>query len=470
MNSKRAISVSQIPGGPGIATFGESDAIEVRIDSGFGFRQEVPAEVNLVSFLTLYSKTPPPVLRIQTPMENLRVGGDGAPADEDTVTPWDVQGTAETGIDYDKLIKRFGSDQITAELIERIERVTKIPAHPFIKRGIFFSHRDLHGILKRHEEGKPFYLYTGRGPSSTALHMGHLVPFLFTKWMQDAFDVPLVIQLTDDEKFLWKNLSVEETMRLARENAKDIIACGFDVEKTFIFSDFNYVGQCPEFYQNIVSVSRCVTMNQARGIFGFADTDCIGKIQFPSVEAAPCFSTSFPQIFKKRKDIPCLIPCAIDQDPYFRMSRDVAPRLGFQKPALMHSTFFPALQGAQSKMSASDANSAIFLTDTANQIKKKINKYAFSGGRTTTEEHREFGGNCDIDISYQYLKFFLNDDDRLAEIKADYTSGKMLTGELKAVLIAELQKLVSEIQKKRTEVTDAVVDEFMRPRPLKFKY
>lgn len=54
--------------------------------------------------------------------------------------------------------------------------------------------------------------------------------------------MPLVIQLTDDEKFLWKNLTVNESKRLARENAKDIIACGFDIEKTFIFSDFNFVG------------------------------------------------------------------------------------------------------------------------------------------------------------------------------------------------------------------------------------
>ena len=51
-----------------------------------------------------------------------------------------------------------------------------------------------------------------------------------------------MIQLTDDEKFLWKNLTVEESKRLARENAKDIIACGFDIDRTFIFSDFNFVG------------------------------------------------------------------------------------------------------------------------------------------------------------------------------------------------------------------------------------
>lgn len=62
------------------------------------------------------------------------------------------------------------------------------------------------------------------------------------RYLQDAFKVPLVIQLTDDEKCMWKNLSIEESERLARENAKDIIACGFDITKTFIFSDFDYVG------------------------------------------------------------------------------------------------------------------------------------------------------------------------------------------------------------------------------------
>jgi tryptophanyl-tRNA synthetase len=100
----------------------------------------------------------------------------------------------------------------------------------------------LNRILDLYEAGEKFYLYTGRGPSSESLHLGHLIPFMFTKYLQDAFKVPLVIQLTDDEKFLWKNLTIAECKRLARENAKDIIACGFDVERTFIFTDLNYVG------------------------------------------------------------------------------------------------------------------------------------------------------------------------------------------------------------------------------------
>ena len=86
------------------------------------------------------------------------------------------------------------------------------------------------------------------------------------------------------------------------------------------------------------------------------------------------------------------------------------------------------------------------------------------------EEHREFGGNCDVDISYQYLRFFLPDDDKLNEIKENYTSGKLLTGELKAILIAELQTLVGGIQERKAKVTDEMIDEFMRPRKLKFNY
>jgi len=79
---------------------------------------------------------------------------------------------------------------------------------------------DVQLILDKHEKKEPWFLYTGRGPSSEAMHLGHLIPFIFTKWLQDTFDVPLVIQLTDDEKFFWKELDLDETHRLAVENAK----------------------------------------------------------------------------------------------------------------------------------------------------------------------------------------------------------------------------------------------------------
>ncbi|XP_025906202.1 tryptophan--tRNA ligase, cytoplasmic [Nothoprocta perdicaria] len=389
---------------------------------------------------------------------------------EDLVDPWTVQTSNAKGVDYDKLIVRFGSSKIDTDLINRIERAIGQKPHRFLRRGIFFSHRDMDQVLHAYENKKSFYLYTGRGPSSQAMHVGHLIPFIFTKWLQEVFDVPLVVQLTDDEKYLWKDLTTEKAHEYAIENAKDIIACGFDVNKTFIFSDLDYLGTSTGFYKNIVKVQKHVTFNQVKGIFGFTDSDCIGKISFPAIQAAPSFSSSFPQIFNGKENIQCLIPCAIDQDPYFRMTRDVAPRIGLLKPALMHSVFFPALQGAQTKMSASDPNSSIFLTDSPKQIKTKINKHAFSGGRDTIEEHRKYGGNCDVDVSFMYLTFFLEDDDRLEQLKQAYTSGELLTGELKKVLIETLQPLVAAHQERRKQVTDEMVKQFMTPRKLAFEF
>merc|ERR1712212_30409 len=390
--------------------------------------------------------------------------------EEDIVDPWNVQSASDKGVDYDKLVVRFGVAKIDEATIERFTRVTGHEPHHFIKRGIFFSHRDLHSILDRKEKGESFFLYTGRGPSSESMHVGHLVPFILCKWLQDVFDCPLVIQMTDDEKFLWKDLTDDEAHRMCLENVKDVIACGFDVEKTFIFSNMEYMGQNPAFYRTILKFQKCVTFNQVKGCFGFGDSDCIGKISFPAIQAAPSFSGSFPFIFNGRQDIGCLIPCAIDQDPYFRMTRDVAPRMGLPKPALILSVFFPALQGAQTKMSASDPTSCITLTDSAATIKKKINKYAFSGGGATTEEHIEKGGNCDVDISFQYVKFFLEDDKRLEEIRRTYTSGELLTGYLKQELIGILQPIVKDFQDRRSKVTEEVVKAFMTPRKLKFDF
>eukprot|EP00242_Pyramimonas_sp_CCMP2087_P012249 CAMPEP_0198214162 /NCGR_PEP_ID=MMETSP1445-20131203/38403_1 /TAXON_ID=36898 /ORGANISM="Pyramimonas sp., Strain CCMP2087" /LENGTH=436 /DNA_ID=CAMNT_0043889213 /DNA_START=1 /DNA_END=1308 /DNA_ORIENTATION=+ len=378
---------------------------------------------------------------------------------EQQVTPWDVNAGADGKIDYEKLIKKFGCQSITPELIERVERLTGMPAHPLLRRGVFFAHRDLKELLDAYEKDPNcFYLYTGRGPSSESLHMGHLIPFTFTKYLQDAFKVPLVIQLTDDEKSIWKGISIEESRRLAFENAKDIIAIGFNPKSTFIFNDFDYVGG--NFYKNMVAIGKCVTFNQARGIFGFTNEDCIAKIAFPPVQAAPSFPDCFPHMFGEGKKLRCLIPCAIDQDPYFRMTRDVAPRIGGHKPFLIESRFFPSLKGDSGKMSASDPNSAIYVTDTPKQIKSKVNKHAFSGGRDTVEEHREKGGDLNVDVSWKYLNFFLDDDEELKKIGEEYGSGRMLTGEIKKKLIDVVTAMVTRHQEIRAKITQADLDIF----------
>ncbi|CAL4896671.1 unnamed protein product [Urochloa decumbens] len=101
------------------------------------------------------------------------------------MTPYEVSAPAG-GIDYDKLINQFGCERIDAAIVDRIARLTARPPHRFLRRGIFFAHRDLNTILDLYEAGEKFYLYTGRGPSSEALHLGHLIPFMFTKMTRDV--------------------------------------------------------------------------------------------------------------------------------------------------------------------------------------------------------------------------------------------------------------------------------------------
>lgn len=119
-------------------------------------------------------------------------------------------------------------------------------------------------------------------------------------------------------------------------------------------------------------------------------------------------------------------------------------------------------------MSASDPDSTIYLSDTDNQIKKKINK-AFSGGQDTKELHEKLGGRTAVDVPFQYLSFFLDNDQRLEEIKQAYEEGKMQSGEMKATAIKELQAYVAAFRGRRKAVSEDSRAEFMRPRQLEFR-
>lgn len=117
-------------------------------------------------------------------------------------------------------------------------------------------------------------------------------------------------------------------------------------------------------------------------------------------------------------------------------------------------------------MSASDENTAIFMTDTPKQVQKKINKYAFSGGQVTAEDHRKFGGNPDVDVAFQYLSFFKDDDKFLEETYQSYKKGELLSGEMKKLCIDVLQGFVKTFQENRAKVDQATLDSFMKPHKL----
>jgi tryptophanyl-tRNA synthetase len=366
--------------------------------------------------------------------------------DEFKVTPWEVEGE----IDYNKLIEKFGTQIITPDILKKVKDLIG-EMHPMLKLQYFFSHRDFDWILSKYEKGDQFYLYTGRGPSGM-IHMGHLLPWIFTKYLQDKFNAKLLFQITDDEKFLYgQDRSLEQTQAYTYENILDIIAVGFDRRKTKIIVNTKHI---KHLYPIALEVAKRITLSTARAVFGFSNSTNIGMIGFPSIQAAPCF---LPSILEG-KPIPVLIPAAIDQDPYWRMTRDVAERLGYYKPAQIHSKFLPGL-GISGKMSSSKPETALFTTDDPEIVEKKVSS-AFTGGQATVALQRKLGGNpagCPV---FWYLRYFFDTERQSDERLLKCRSGNLLCGECKSDLARQSKSFIIEFKKRRENAKD-VIQEFM---------
>ena len=209
-------------------------------------------------------------------------------------------------------------------------------------------------------------------------------------------------------------------------------------------------------YKYAAQVAKKITYSTAKSAFGLKPENNIGWSFYPAMQAAHIL---FPQ-FYKGKHI-SVVPVAIDQDPFIRLTRDIASHkdFRFEKPAALHAMFLPSLHGG-SKMSSSEGG-MIFLSDTEKEVANKIKKYAFSGGQPTIEEHRRKGGNPDVDVSFQYLRYLFEDDDnKLIQIYEDYKAGRLLTGELKQILIEKINVFLKEHQKAR-EKAKRDIDKFV---------
>jgi len=133
--------------------------------------------------------------------------------------------------------------------------------------------------------------------------------------------------------------------------------------------------------------------------------------------------------------------------------------LGLLQPASTYHRFAVGMDG--DKMSSSKPNSTIFLTDDIKSIEKKI-KAAFSGGKSTVEEHRQYGGNPDIDVAYQYMMYFFENDDKiLKELNEDYRAGKILAGEMKQICFDKASEWIKNHQELK-EQNAHFVSEFLK--------
>jgi tryptophanyl-tRNA synthetase len=352
------------------------------------------------------------------------------------IDPW----SGEEVKDYGRLMRDFGI-QPMEPLLKKIPNPL-----PMMRRGIVFGHRDLDVILDAAKKKKPWAMMTGLMPTGR-FHIGHMLLAQQIIYYQDL-GAKIFLCVADIEAHNVRGASLEELRKNAiKEYLLNYIALGLKPGNLdFYFQS----GRTASYYTLAATISRKTTYNEMKDIYGDISP---GKTMAALIQVADILH---PQLEEFGGPKPVLVPIGADQDPHIRLTRDLASRMGgFVLPSATFHKFIPGLKGG--KMSSSDPYSYVALTDTPEQAKKKIFKYAFSGGANNVAEHRKKGGNTDVDVSYQYLRFlFEPDDKKLARIKEEYESGRMLTGELKTILVEKLQKFLARHARKREKAKNMV--------------
>jgi len=370
---------------------------------------------------------------------------------KETIDPWGKMDVK----DYDKLSREFG--------IEKFESFAKKLPEPHIsmRRGAVFGHRDFGRIAEAIAHKKPYVMMTGLMPSGK-FHLGHMMLAEQIIYYQN-YGAQIFLCVADIEAYNTRNGTLKELRKVAiEEYLLNYIALGLKPKNCdFYFqSDRSHDARKSEAYYRLIGMlPKRVTFNEMEAIYGELTP---GKIMSVFIQVADILH---PQLEEFGGPRPVLVPVGVDQDPHIRLTRDLADRFTrsndfhFVLPSSTYHEFMKGLKGG--KMSSSDPTSYIALTDTPAEAKTKIMKYAFSGGRGSVQEHREKGGVPEVDVAYNMLyTMFEPDDNKMKHIHDDYKSGKMLTGELKQILIDKLQKFLEEHAEKREKARDKI-HEFM---------
>ncbi len=333
--------------------------------------------------------------------------------------------------DNRKLVEKFGAYPIS--------KLKDTPDFYTFNKGLIYSHRDFEGFFSALKKGEKCAIVSGFNASGT-IHLGHKPVFDTNLFFQREYGTPVFIPISDDESYVTgKVKSQKEALANSLELAKELIAYGFDPRKTYFIIDQIYTN----IYNLAIKLSRKINISEIKATYGYKNEENVGLHFYPAVQAAHIL---FPQEKYGIKNV--LVPIGPDEDAHIRISRDVARKEGYNLPSILHIFFLPGTDGE--KMSKS-RNNAIFLKDSPEEIRKKVNR-AFSGGRDTEAEQRRFGGVPEKDISLFYLtKLFLNEAES-RKLVSDYKSGKILSKDVKGMLYSHLIKFTHDFQEKLKKV------------------
>jgi tyrosyl-tRNA synthetase len=242
-------------------------------------------------------------------------------------------------------------------------------------------------------------------------------------------------------------------------------ASGMDLENvTFIWTS-EFIKTHPEYWETVLRLSMNATVQRVLRcgqIMGREDSDSnpSAQILYPLMQAA--------DIHHLEADIAQL---GMDQRKVNALARDIFPKIGLKAPIAVHHHMLmgltkPAELGATGadaaiakKMSKSNPNSAIFMTDTEKQVQKKFNKAFCPEAEAVDNPVLEyfryiiFEKESKVEV-LRYEKESLSFE-KYQDLEEAYTSGNIHPADLKQAAARFINSYLEPVRKHFEENTEA---------------
>jgi tryptophanyl-tRNA synthetase len=317
----------------------------------------------------------------------------------------------------------------------------------------------------------------------------HIVQFQLAKELQESFNCFVVIHVLDTKACLRDpDVSWDSAEKMTTETIKDILSFKFDLNRTIVLKNsdavrLNYVMLC--------DLQRRAPLGEF--FDALFDSDQVSVAHMDAVFQNACFAVPryLSRIFPDFADMRCLVLLRESQVNLYRYMLTIPNEN--PPPMAIFGGFVPALQSREkmpklAKVSVTDGGGedkkkkpspaareymTLYLKNTANEVKTKLNKYAFSGGRDPVSEHIRLGADLAVDIPFFLLRLFAEDDGLIDVVAREYGPGelpagtqRMMSGKLKGDVATIVASVLSRLQAARKEVTPAMIGQVTALREL----
>ena len=108
----------------------------------------------------------------------------------------------------------------------------------------------------------------------------------------------MVISIADDERYVYTSESdPEKIAKNLKNTVKDLLAFGFDPDRTFVYVNTEYIDVL---YRNVCHIQKFTTERVIKEGFEFTESDSIGMFALSAVRAAGMYASSFPKVLSNK--------------------------------------------------------------------------------------------------------------------------------------------------------------------------